>query len=1310
MKRLYQHRVIFLALVVMLSGLGAWSVSDRFHAPRGGAGEKAIAVVLPESASRNPTLSLAGGISEDTGGGQPGASRQGRDASTDVPHAAQPASSPAVTEVLEPSVGGAGRSPALAASSASGSDQLGTGNAATLADLLAEGVDLSDPGQRARVVERLRELETAQKAEAGAFAEKEGLPVRVEQPDGTVRELARLKDGRPLYRVTHNAKAAISTGADRVRQAPYNSIGSGVTIGLWDGGSARTTHQELTGRVTNVDGASTDDHATHVAGTLAASGVVATAQGMAPAATIASYDWNNDLSEMTARGAAYPGEAGKILFSNHSYGYGSGWGSTGLSTPKWIWYGNGTSATSIDRDFGAYSSESRDNDALVASLPYYLIFRAAGNERADNPSQGDSVSLSTSTSASRAVSYDSSQHPGGDGTYRQGYDSISYDALAKNIVTVGAVNDAVSGSSRAPANGTMLSFSSWGPADDGRIKPDLVANGYELYSSIATNNTAYASYSGTSMATPNAAGSAALLAGLYGQLFPGQALRASTLKGLLIHTADDLGTTGPDYQYGWGLVNARAAAELIQSYHDHSGLSRMTEDRLTTASVTRTYAFEWDGVSPIRATLCWTDPAGTSATTSDSRTPRLVNNLDLALTDPEGGTHLPYVMPYVGSWAASTLSAPATTGKNNVDNIEQIYLDSPSLAGIYTATVTVDGALSGGSQVFSLVLSGGVEQVAPVPPEVRAVTPDSGISGTATLTLSGSGFRLGATVSFLKRDEPEVSASGVEVFGDSIKCRVDLDNMDSGVWDIQVTNPGDAIATLAGGFFVQGPLWHETFEEDAAGWTSMSSAGSGDFWELTTARSHSSSHAYQATLLNASHVADLETPAIPIPEETSDLTLSFWHAYRLSTNRAGGVLEISNDEGESWADVTFDGTNLEFATGGYNATLNAGSSGAANPLAGRRGWAGNVSGFTQAVLNFTDVSRYAGHTVRLRWRLVSGRSTSGAGGNSGYWAVDDIVLSGIVVSQNHPPSITAAATAAPSTVAGTTTELTVEAEDADDAGDLIYTWSSTGDFRTPVQFSDNGSASAHHTTATFPKAGTYTLTVTVRDPDNLSVSSSTDVTVLQTPADLEVSPALTYLSRGGRQQFAAEVADQFGDIIDLGARSLAVTWTAEGGAIDASGLFVADDTVGTPFVVRAEASGLVASVSGVIAGPTLEEWRATFLESVEAEEAGNLGDPDGDGLTNLLEYALGQNPLAWESPPAPVVEDGVLSLTYQRPAYLPGLAYIVEITSDLVTWTEVPSEVISEGEIEILHARFEPPLSEDDESAYFMRLRVAEVE
>src|SRR4029077_18304175 len=127
-------------------------------------------------------------------------------------------------------------------------------------------------------------------------------------------------------------------------------------------------------------------------------------------------------------------------------------------------------STGVEDDFGKYNTYTRDSDSLAASLPYYLIFRSAGNDRGDNPATGEAVSLTAGGNA--AVAYNPASHPPGDAIYKGGYDNIGLDEVAKNVITIGAVNDAVSGGLRSTANATMTWFSSWGPTDDGRIKPD----------------------------------------------------------------------------------------------------------------------------------------------------------------------------------------------------------------------------------------------------------------------------------------------------------------------------------------------------------------------------------------------------------------------------------------------------------------------------------------------------------------------------------------------------------------------------------------------------------------------------------------------------------------------------------------------------------------------------------------------------------------------------------------------------------------------------------------------------------------------
>lgn len=573
-----------------------------------------------------------------------------------------------------------------------------------MAALLSQPHDLSDPAKRAELVRQLKEAEDAELRAAHEKARLLGIPVEGEMPGGGRFVLVGFDGDTPRYQQSENVNAAISSAANLVRStAPYNVNGAGWTFGLWEaGGIPLLTHQEfgLPTKVTVRDGSTLPtDHATHVGVTLAGLGVNAPLLGMAPAALIDAYSATNDISEMMSAGAAYAGEPDKLYISNHSYGYRLGW-------YGYYWYGtfvdDGDPSNDVDTYFGRYNSSTASTDGMLFNLPYLLSFQSSGNSRDDGPPPaGGSWSTSSGT-----YTYDPAQHPAGNGVYKLGYDTMDYTKVAKNIMTVGAANDAVSGGLRNTTAGSISYFSSTGPADDGRIKPDIVANGVSLLSASAASDTATATFSGTSMSSPNAAGSAMLLADLYGQKFPGQKMRASTLKALIIHTADDIGNPGPDYINGWGYMNTKAGADHILRQAENPGYNGVIEAAVSTAEPADTYSFTWNGSDPIRVTLCWTDPAGTSVNAHDDRARDLVNDLNVSVSGPGGSTHLPFVMPYVGDWSAAKLNANATTGVNTVDNVEQVFVPTPPAPGLYTITVNHAGALTGGQQVYSLIISG----------------------------------------------------------------------------------------------------------------------------------------------------------------------------------------------------------------------------------------------------------------------------------------------------------------------------------------------------------------------------------------------------------------------------------------------------------------------------------------------------------------------------------------------------------------------------------------------------------------------------
>ncbi|MCK5174545.1 MAG: fibronectin type III domain-containing protein, partial [Planctomycetes bacterium] len=112
--------------------------------------------------------------------------------------------------------------------------------------------------------------------------------------------------------------------------------------------------------------------------------------------------------------------------------------------------------------------------------------------------------------------------------------------------------------------------------------------------------------------------------------------------------------------------------------------------------------FQWNTTSPIRATLCWTDPPGPKQTGGlNDPTLRLINDLDITITSPDAvTTHYPWTLD------PGNPADPATTGDNIRDNVEQIYITDPNQPGIYTLEISYKTALTDGEQHYSLLLSG----------------------------------------------------------------------------------------------------------------------------------------------------------------------------------------------------------------------------------------------------------------------------------------------------------------------------------------------------------------------------------------------------------------------------------------------------------------------------------------------------------------------------------------------------------------------------------------------------------------------------
>lgn len=552
--------------------------------------------------------------------------------------------------------------------------------------------------QTLKEIAQQREIQwKVQRAYAESLAILKHMPIRVEREDGATFELQRFQNNLPIYYTTCNINAAKTISTDKVWPSGglgFSLTGSNIILGEWDAGAARSTHQEFGTRVLSTQG-SNHYHSTHVAGTMMASGVTANALGMSPQAFLKSYDWNNDASEMATQAA------GGLRVSNHSYINVTGWYWNLFGDSKWAWFGDLTVSAIEDYKFGFYDEETQLWDQIARNAPYYLIVQAVGNDRNEGPSTKVSHWIYVN---GQWILQDSGRNKDGN----DGYDCTVTPALAKNILTVGAVDDLPNGYTN-PLSVAMSSFSNWGPTDDGRIKPDIVANGINLYSTLETADNAYGTYSGTSMATPNVSGSVGLLLHLQEQLHGSTPLRSSTMKAIILHTADEAGLyPGPDYKFGWGLMNTFKAASIMKLDNIDGLYSHIREIQLNENDTIR-FDVGSNGIDTLKATICWTDPAAIPPDPAlDPPTKMLVNDVDLRIFKKRNNEQYE---PWILNPASP--SSAATLGDNITDNVEQIVVTSTERT-VYTVQITHKGALNSGIQHVSIVISGNIIPLGPV--------------------------------------------------------------------------------------------------------------------------------------------------------------------------------------------------------------------------------------------------------------------------------------------------------------------------------------------------------------------------------------------------------------------------------------------------------------------------------------------------------------------------------------------------------------------------------------------------------------------
>ena len=446
-----------------------------------------------------------------------------------------------------------------------------------------------------------------------------------------------------------------------------NIDGTGQTVAVGDSGIDHDHgdfNNRISGRTSVTPGDSStadlsDGHGTHVACTVLGSGMRSsgTYEGVAPGADLYFQAMEDDDT-----GALYSYGINSMLNSAYNAG-------ARLHTNSW---GAGSG-------FGSYSTQSEDADDRTSTWDQYwnydgmTVLFAAGNERNDG---------------------------------------VSPPGTAKNVITVGGHKNRYSGSPDE-----MYYWSSRGPTDDGRLKPDVVGPGDGVRSCLSQeaeqassgwSNNWYIEYSGTSMATPAAAGAATLVRQYLMEVANRPAPQGALVKALLILGAEDMGARNiPNNDEGWGRVN------LVNSLIPDSDEGIFVDDRSRISSgQTKEYTFDITrGAEPLKVVLAWSDYPGSSQSTNQLR-----NDLNLEVIHPNGGT----------SFKGNVFSGGKSIAGGNFDdknNVEVVLIDN---AGVGTWTVRVTDDYHGGSrtwQPYALAVRGvNVNDLSPDPTFAPDVT------------------------------------------------------------------------------------------------------------------------------------------------------------------------------------------------------------------------------------------------------------------------------------------------------------------------------------------------------------------------------------------------------------------------------------------------------------------------------------------------------------------------------------------------------------------------------------------------------------
>ncbi|MGL5234472.1 MAG: S8/S53 family peptidase [Empedobacter falsenii] len=522
----------------------------------------------------------------------------------------------------------------------------------------------------------------------------------------------------------------------------FSINGEEMELTIFDGGSVYDAHQEFAdkakagaNRIIDLEAAAEgiSAHATAVAGFIAAEGgwnisstnsqgqvttYVNGAKGVLPKAKVSSAGF-----QVVNGNSVYM----KLInfsknISNHSYGSNVGWELIEDETHP-VGYGlryntNSSGFQSPDETmFGGYYVSDYNYDIIVNENPKFTIVKSAGNEYGDGPTAYASYNFNKYKSDGKTL-YAATDIIPNDNCSSGAY-CISLGSLAKNIIVVGSVDVSEATDFKFADNKQIVHsyYSSAGPRKDGAIKPDIVAVGTEVIApsynkaTIATKPNPYTIGSGTSYSAPKVTGVVGALTQLKRLMSSDNNFYffADEIKTLLVHTTKEAGDyEGPDNKFGWGLLDAKKAAETLVAIQNNEALFERNEKK-TGENYER--IFKAKAGEDLKVTISWIDPAiqnfkNTVKELSNDTTSKLVNDLDLRVVDTKTNeVFLPWKLDL------SNPTGAAIKGDNLVDNIEQITIKSPVADREYKVVITNKGKLIDSDskevpQVYTLLVTG----------------------------------------------------------------------------------------------------------------------------------------------------------------------------------------------------------------------------------------------------------------------------------------------------------------------------------------------------------------------------------------------------------------------------------------------------------------------------------------------------------------------------------------------------------------------------------------------------------------------------